>query len=1601
MTNWNAIWSSVNGVWLGGTPNSDNGTFPNGVNKGKGLGGDDHIRGNNSANVIFGNNGDDFLRGDGGDDSLNGGRGNDILLGDELDDLDQGDDLLEGGDGKDFLIGAGGDDALYGGADDDIALGGDGRDKLFGGDGDDALIGGLGDDHIFGGAGDDILTGNLGDDNLRGGAGRDWISGGRGEDTIYGNGGDDALCGNSGHDYLNGGAGDDYVSGGSGDDTLIGGNGNDTLLGGADDDVLRGGRGDDLIHGDSTIPGLHGGGHDNIQGGAGDDTIYGGDGDDRIEGNDNSDFIHGGAGDDIIWGDNADGNPAMGEASDMIDGGSGNDTIYGGEDDDQIRGGDDNDLIYGGTGNDTLRGDDGRDVIHGDDGDDHISGDDGNDILHGGDGDDVMSGGNGHDRMFGGDGDDCLDGGRGRDILKGGDGNDRLSGGTQNDQLFGGRGEDFLKGDEGDDTLMGGGHDDTLLGGEGDDSLDGGSGDDLLIGGSGDDTLRGGSGGDDFAFGHGVDEDGDGICDETFLTIGHNTIVDFDVDNNDRIFIHSALAGPNGSNLAATVSGKDVIVEILSTGETITIVGLVDELEGIDPDDPFFNPANLMPMLLKTGEVEDDGKGVITIGDVCVGDFACVVDLPQIRWTDPLIVDPDPKRVALMDEKVGNTTNNTTQQEMAAIYVEDDANVKNEGDALLFEICASNPPTIEVTDPVGFVEDLDASAQRLFQQGTISFDDVDETDTIALSFGNNAIPVWSAGLSLDLVDPTLFQALIDGFSFPETIDVDPPGSVPWTYDLTANLDFLALGETITWAYEIFVTDSEGTQTSDIIEFSITGTNDAPTIEMTNNGVLNETAFLENGDASAQVLTYIIDFDSDDLDYTDEVDFTFVSNGDIVWSDGALDPALAAVLEAGSGVDGFTTIPVPGPYPVPDSFTLSAPVGPVDLDFLGEGETIAWSYTVTVIDPHGATDTDISEFLITGTNDRPEVAALAFTLSEDDSSAAVDDAANINGYAPLTGTPLTESFVVTDDDVNDLHTFEIVGLTEIAPGVYQTVDNMGFEYGKLYNNGDGTFTFDPEDDFQHLDAGEFRTVVFEYQARDDSGAGESPAGPSESELSATQTVTLTIEGEDDAKQIETDRLTFTTEDQSIWNTGQAFVFDPTLPFLGFDTGYRSLDATIIPDQTFSGPVLEGILEGIEVVAQVFADLGCGIVNFFGGDCDVDVDLPSEINIPGISTTGFIDAKVGVQPYFFFNAGDVDANIPVDVVFTAPRQVEQGETFTVESAFTVDGGATFETVGPEVKFGLDFVLDLAGQLVLDLFDTLVPIIPAFDTGDIDGFEGELGEPGFNIFNVENGSSVQIPLPANSSLTLSIPELEAEGEPVNPPENTVLEGQAEDEIAKLNIDLDSVAATLFNALTGIPIKFGDAPPPVGLTTTIAGQTLNLISFGYEWDLIDVNLITTINAIQDFTLTVEDLPLMATLEDGSVINGFSVGDNITVAVPDGSLFDVDFDGNADGLMDFDIEIDMEAMFENLTSLGLDLDLFVGLLRFVGSITSDFFTDVEISLFDGIIPSIDGNSDQFLFGETFNLVDGAPLGPPLFDDEFALLGWNNPQETGFAFDVA
>lgn len=434
------------------------------------------IKGNDAANLLDGAAGDDRLVGGAGDDELFGGAGNNQLDG------GGGADAMHGGTGHDhYWVDNVADRVIEdtrGGS-----VGGSygqfyvsGLDQVFASvsyalpDQVERLtLTGDADIEGWGSAQDNWLTGNAGANHLHGGAGDDvyWVqnvedvvqeNAGEGHDAVYattdftltdhvevleleygsasapvmtavygiGSSTDNTLVGNAANNELSGEGGDDHLDGRDGNDRLYGGSGNDSLTGGADTDwnddfrdnrdLLDGGDGEDALDGGS--------GDDTLLGGAGDDVIYGGD----DEGNEygrvltNHDTAHGGDGNDTLDG---------GTGADRLFGDAGDDRLYGGERSVEQEHYDfDTDVNWIGTLSD----------------DDHLDGGDGDDQLDGGTGNDVLLGGAGSDALYGGDdyvefvyydvtGDfipvpvaqnnhDHLDGGEGIDTLRGGSGND-------------------------------------------------------------------------------------------------------------------------------------------------------------------------------------------------------------------------------------------------------------------------------------------------------------------------------------------------------------------------------------------------------------------------------------------------------------------------------------------------------------------------------------------------------------------------------------------------------------------------------------------------------------------------------------------------------------------------------------------------------------------------------------------------------------------------------------------------------------------------------------------------------------------------------------------------------------------------------------------------------------------------------------------------------------------------------------------------------------------------------------------------------------------------------------------------------------------------
>ncbi len=109
----------------------------------------------------------------------------------------------------------------------------------------------------------------------------------------------------------------------------------------------------------------------------------------------------------------------------------------------------------------------------------------------------------------------------------------------------------------------------------------------------------------------------------------------------------------------------------------------------------------------------------------------------------------------------------------------------------------------------------DATTPNLTTTGTITFNDVDLTDT------HTTTVVADAG-------NTLGGTLVMG-AVSESANTEP-GTVGWTYTVADGAtDYLAAGQTATEKFTVTVDDGHGGTVDQLVTITIHGTNEAPTI----------------------------------------------------------------------------------------------------------------------------------------------------------------------------------------------------------------------------------------------------------------------------------------------------------------------------------------------------------------------------------------------------------------------------------------------------------------------------------------------------------------------------------------------------------------------------------------------------------------------------------------------------------------------------------------------------------------------------------------------------------------------------------------------------
>jgi VCBS repeat-containing protein len=314
-------------------------------------------------------------------------------------------------------------------------------------------------------------------------------------------------------------------------------------------------------------------------------------------------------------------------------------------------------------------------------------------------------------------------------------------------------------------------------------------------------------------------------------------------------------------------------------------------------------------------------------------------------------------------------------------------------------------------------------------------------------------------------------------------------------------DYLAAGETLNITYTVQLDDHAGGTSTQNIVVTVTGTNDKPTfISGPESAHLMEDANVSPaGNLTAHGDLFFSDIDLSDT-HTVSTAVTAVrsSGGPIPLSNADLLAALSTPLEDSTGhIFGE----------VDWNFSLANN----SVSFLSGGETLTLTYDITVTDPAFASTTQTVTVTITGTN-HPVV------MTSGPESASLTELADTTGSsaADTTSPVPTGTLVFTDTDLSDTHHINVsfasavwsggpsvpaATQADLATALLTTLnDSTGSGTGGV----DWTFSI-PDNALDFLADGETLTVTYNVKVSD-------------ATTNATQTVTVTVQGTNDAPLI---------------------------------------------------------------------------------------------------------------------------------------------------------------------------------------------------------------------------------------------------------------------------------------------------------------------------------------------------------------------------------------------------------------------------------------------------------------------------------------------------
>ncbi|MES0884903.1 VCBS domain-containing protein [Roseibium sp. SCP14] len=821
-----------------------------------------------------------------------------------------------------------------------------------------------------------------------------------------------------------------------------------------------------------------------------------GSGDDNIETGDKNDLIISGGGDDTI------------------DAGDGNNIVVSGKGDDTVTSGDGDDLIVSGKGDDTIDAGDGDNVILAGKGDDNVTTGDGDDFVNAGTGDDTIDAGDGDNTVIAGKGDDTVTTGSGDDLVIAGSGDDEVSLGGGNDTAYLGAGNDTVNFTWSENTNSSS-------------SYYGQSGCDtfriiLTEEQAQDPAILA----DLAAFeAHVASGSNSPFC---FSSI------DLVISDFEKIEIIAPVSAAD-DEAEAEEDGSAITIDVLSNDEdllapdnsALTVTGFDDS--GIpagasltlNPDNTFsFDPGTAFQELAEGEQIEitfaytvADDQGFEDVATVTIT-ITGTNDAPTITsGTQPGLI------TEIADGAPGETVDSHDANGAVTFADVDLADMHSAGfvpQAGGYLGTFSLDPVDQGADSVGWnfsIDDADidylAAGETLVQSYDVTVDDGNggtamQTVTVTI-MGTNDAPTITSGTQsgliteiadgapgentdshdangavtfadADLADTHSASFLPQAGGYLGTFSLDPvdqgADSVDWTFSIDdADIDYLAVGETLIQSYDVTVDDGNGGTAMQTVEITLTGTNDSPTI--TSGGQSGLITEIADGAAGENTDSHS-------------------ANGTVTFADVDLADTHSAgfVPQAGGYLGTFSLDPVDQGA---DSVYWNFSIDDADIDYLAAGETLVQFYDVTVDDGNGGTAMQTVEITLTGTNDAP-------TITSGTQSGLITEIADGAAGENTDSHSANGTVTFADVDLADTHS---AGFVPQAGGYLGTFSLDPVDQGA--DSVDWNFSID-DADIDYLAAGE--TLVQSYDVTVDDGNGGT----------AMQTVEITITGTNDAPTI---------------------------------------------------------------------------------------------------------------------------------------------------------------------------------------------------------------------------------------------------------------------------------------------------------------------------------------------------------------------------------------------------------------------------------------------------------------------------------------------------